>query len=65
LSTTRVFCPFGQNTVLDNNAHLPDPTEPLDRATQLVRGRARVPLRRVEVLVPERLLDLASINDAQ
>jgi hypothetical protein len=37
------------------------PTKALDRAPQLVRGDARVALRRVEVLVAEQFLDLAQV----
>jgi hypothetical protein len=37
-------------------------TEPFDRAAELVRSDPGVPLRRVEMLVAEQLLDLAKIR---
>ena len=39
-----------------------DPAQSLDRPAQLVSVHARVALGRVEVLVPEQLLDLAQVR---
>ncbi len=61
----RAFSSTGEKTGVDDNARRhpsADPPQPLDRATQLVRVHARVALRRVEVLVPEQLLDLAQVR---
>lgn len=41
---------------------LTNPAQPFDRSPQLVRCHPCVTLRRVEVLMPEQLLDLAEVR---